>query len=384
MRLGRWLVCGALFGIVTAITAEGCSSSSTYPDNVCGAPTPCQPSIAPTPSQIMDCTTRIDDKACGEAYKAMRECQTYRAKCTPSGSFDQSATNTECSAEIAANDACIRNQPLDGGFDSGGCRPRTCAQANASCGTINDGCGGTLSCGTCTNGQTCGTPTPNRCGCTCDPTWCGTLTACGTTLNCPNNCVAPKTCGGGGTPNRCGCLPNGTTTKTFSSSQTNSSIGIDAGAPLAWTSPSLAHLSDNSYATATMVPGTVTQYLVSESFGITLPVGATIDGIQVTVERSATGGLSTTDQAVYLIKGTNIQTAGDNKADLVTVWGTADSSINYGGPADKWGSTWTAADITSGGFGVAFAARYTGATGSEVARVDAISVTISYSGIICN
>ena len=45
------------------------------------------------------------------------------------------------------------------------CTPTTCAAQGKSCGTIADGCGGTLSCG---------------------------------------SCVAPQTCGGGGVPNVCG------------------------------------------------------------------------------------------------------------------------------------------------------------------------------------
>jgi acid phosphatase len=36
------------------------------------------------------------------------------------------------------------------------CTPTTCAAKGANCGTISDGCGGTLSCGTCTPPQTCG------------------------------------------------------------------------------------------------------------------------------------------------------------------------------------------------------------------------------------
>ena len=45
------------------------------------------------------------------------------------------------------------------------CAPTTCAAQGASCGSIADGCGGTLSCGTCTAPQTCGgAGTANACG----------------------------------------------------------------------------------------------------------------------------------------------------------------------------------------------------------------------------
>lgn len=45
------------------------------------------------------------------------------------------------------------------------CTPKTCAQVGANCGSVSDGCGGTLSCGSCTAPATCGGGgTPNVCG----------------------------------------------------------------------------------------------------------------------------------------------------------------------------------------------------------------------------
>ncbi|HSQ67924.1 MAG TPA: hypothetical protein VLM85_32160 [Polyangiaceae bacterium] len=91
------------------------------------------------------------------------------------------------------------------------CTPTTCAAQGKNCGTISDGCGGTLSCGTCTSPQTCGGGgTPNVCG-TCTPTSCtaqgkncGTISdGCGGTLSC-GTCTSPQTCGGGGVANVCG------------------------------------------------------------------------------------------------------------------------------------------------------------------------------------
>jgi hypothetical protein len=35
------------------------------------------------------------------------------------------------------------------------CQPKTCASLGDNCGAVADGCGGTLSCGTCGSGQTC-------------------------------------------------------------------------------------------------------------------------------------------------------------------------------------------------------------------------------------
>ncbi|HEX8794683.1 MAG TPA: hypothetical protein VF765_27240, partial [Polyangiaceae bacterium] len=94
-----------------------------------------------------------------------------------------------------------------------GCTPITTCPAPDNCGTISNGCGGTINCGTCTGTNTCGGGgTPNVCGCTpittCPaPDNCGTISnGCGGTVNC-GTCTGTNTCGGGGTPNVCGCTP---------------------------------------------------------------------------------------------------------------------------------------------------------------------------------
>jgi len=55
---------------------------------------------------------------------------------------------------------------LAGGFlagcgSSSTCTPTTCSAQNATCGSISDGCGATLSCGTCGTGLACGTGSNN-------------------------------------------------------------------------------------------------------------------------------------------------------------------------------------------------------------------------------
>ncbi len=42
-----------------------------------------------------------------------------------------------------------------GNFANATCHAKTCADVNATCGSIADGCGGTIACGACANGQTC-------------------------------------------------------------------------------------------------------------------------------------------------------------------------------------------------------------------------------------
>ena len=91
------------------------------------------------------------------------------------------------------------------------CVPDTCTSLNADCGTLPDGCGGELICGTCPAGQTCGAGGANLCGegectpvtCAAQAAECGSISdGCGNTLNC-GTCPAGETCGGGGIPNLC-------------------------------------------------------------------------------------------------------------------------------------------------------------------------------------
>jgi hypothetical protein len=126
-----------------------------------------------------------------------------------------------CGNEVDCG-SCPSGQTCGGGNPGApnvcGCTRLTTCPGGADCGTISDGCGGTVSCGgACPSGQTCGggnPGAPNVCGCTpktcavdyaglCGPfgDGCGGVVTCG--------CPAPQTCGGGtpSNPVLCGCTP---------------------------------------------------------------------------------------------------------------------------------------------------------------------------------
>jgi hypothetical protein len=100
---------------------------------------------------------------------------------------------------------------LDGGPDA--CVPVSCANFGANCGSIPDGCGQTLDCGTCSGSGRCVANAnngwaPNSC---CTPKTCADLgwtcgpagDGCGGMLDC-GSCAPPSTCGGGGVTGQCG------------------------------------------------------------------------------------------------------------------------------------------------------------------------------------
>lgn len=89
--------------------------------------------------------------------------------------------------------------------DGGPCSPKTCVQVEAMCGTVPDGCGGTIDCGSCPAGQTCGGGGVNQCGpSACVPKTCSqlgmecgwTTDQCGTAIDC-GSCPASTECVGG-------------------------------------------------------------------------------------------------------------------------------------------------------------------------------------------
>ena len=99
------------------------------------------------------------------------------------------------------------------------CTPKTCASYGAQCGSVPDGCGGSVNCPPCPNGTVCGGGgVANQCGAiSCTPKTCSqqgiqcgqTGNGCGGIADCPD-CPSGQTCGGGGTPNVCGapaCTP---------------------------------------------------------------------------------------------------------------------------------------------------------------------------------
>jgi len=124
----------------------------------------------------------------------------------------------ECAKGSVCNLAYNRCEPAPKA-SGGQCVPAAakelCAGKNAECGYISDGCGGTVKCGDCAVGKSCGTEgIANRCGPP-EPAWqciveqreCGATTAMcgGKTVNC-GTCTKPDVCNSNG---KCGapCTP---------------------------------------------------------------------------------------------------------------------------------------------------------------------------------
>jgi hypothetical protein len=158
------------------------------------------------------------------------------------------------------------------------------------------------------------------------------------------------------------------------------------GSSISFSSPLSILTSDNNRASAAALISLLegqTEYLKATNFGFSIPASATICGIGVSVEKSATGignvlflESYVTDNSVRLVKN-NVVT-GNNKATS-THWGTTDVTASYGGNGDSWGVTLLPADINNSNFGVAFSADVHGLVALiPSARVDHINITVYY------
>lgn len=170
------------------------------------------------------------------------------------------------------------------------------------------------------------------------------------------------------------------TTEAFSQSQTRiAGVGENNGSGRVWNNPGNITADDTNYATAALTGNETSRYLRARDFGFTIPTGATITGISVTIMRQSSsnaGGNSVDDNVVRLMK--NLTLAGNNYA-TTTDWPTTMSAANYGtGTTDMWGTTWTEADINNANFGLYF--RVTNESGNNrTASVDYVEITVYYT-----
>jgi len=145
-----------------------------------------------------------------------------------------------------------------------------------------------------------------------------------------------------------------------------------------WNVPVNAKSSDNIRSNANaLVLGDISNYLIVEDFGLTIPANASICGIEVEIEKSALGILSTIkDNEIKLVSGGTVM--GANRK-LNTNWNNNDSYETYGGNNDMWELSLTPGDVNSSNFGVAISVSLNAVSVLPVARVDHLRIIIYYT-----
>ena len=156
----------------------------------------------------------------------------------------------------------------------------------------------------------------------------------------------------------------------------NAAVGTEI-----WSNPNNAKISDNIY-TGIVVGGVATShYLKATNFGFSIPVGATIDGILVEIEREAdqnSADDNVKDSSVKIVKADG-SIGATNKADTVNKWPTTDTYKSYGSAIDLWGESWTSTDINDVDFGVVLSVVLTCLDWGVAALVDHIRITVYYT-----
>ena len=177
--------------------------------------------------RLLDCGGCPAGESCGGDGTA-NVCGKGSGMCTPlvcapaggrlCGTFGDGCGHVVACGACPDGSACGANKPYvcPGKPGMTGCVPQTCDVAGGRfCGTVGDGCGGTLACGDCPTGQVCGANVPNLCApnpASCMPITCNTAggqycgkigNGCGKPLDC-GACPAGQSCGGSGVANLCG------------------------------------------------------------------------------------------------------------------------------------------------------------------------------------
>lgn len=154
--------------------------------------------------------------------------------------------------------------------------------------------------------------------------------------------------------------------------------GADDGSTgfVTWSNPGRITADDASNATILLDDGDISHYLKGTTAGnlFSIPAGATIDGVEVTIERASGFGSTILDTTVKLVVGGVV--SGDNKVEFAS-WPATMTAQVYGGPADLWGLSLTPADVNASNFGAVLTAE--GATALDTGSVDYMSVTIYYT-----
>jgi hypothetical protein len=141
---------------------------------------------------------------------------------------------------------------------------------------------------------------------------------------------------------------------------------------IAWTDANNAMASDDSRASCVMGADETSDLLIASDFGFSIPAGATIDGVEVEIEKRASG-VAGGDNIALWVEGSQ---QGDNKASAGE-WPASDTYETYGGAADLWALSLTAEQVNASDFGVTLSVLTD--SGGGTAEVDHIRITVYYT-----
>lgn len=142
-----------------------------------------------------------------------------------------------------------------------------------------------------------------------------------------------------------------------------------------WSNPSNAEADDGSYTTATLFGSDSSQQLRLTNFGFSIPGGSSIDGLELSIEKSKTGSGNIKDDSLsFRLSGGDVGSGFADSGD----WPGSDAVTTYGGSSSAFGYAWVTTDINDSGFGIDIKCKET--LGSlAIAQIDYVTIKIYYS-----
>lgn len=155
------------------------------------------------------------------------------------------------------------------------------------------------------------------------------------------------------------------------------------GASGSWTTPTNIATTNAVYSVISIAAsGISTGPLSSSAFGFTIPVGSTINGIQVDIVRHCSAVTSCNISGVLGAQAQITKVAATGVGTILNDainWGTTDATTTFGGSASLLGLTWTVSDINSSGFGFIMSVENANGTTARTASVDSILITVTFT-----
>jgi hypothetical protein len=149
-------------------------------------------------------------------------------------------------------------------------------------------------------------------------------------------------------------------------------VGDKADSP--WDHLEGMYSDTTSQAICSLEPGQNSDNIILSNFNFSIPSGAIIKGVKITLEKQG-GTMGFTDKTVRLI--INGQPLGNNYA-LNDYWRTEPTRAYYGSETNLWGLNLTASDINSPDFGVMLQVANSDMGSTSTAQLGFIRVTVTY------
>lgn len=154
------------------------------------------------------------------------------------------------------------------------------------------------------------------------------------------------------------------------SPSTNGTPATYDGSATEYTSPENAYADDAAYATVTDNEANY-KYQSYGGFGISIPAGATILGIELKAKGKASAVVVPNDILIYN------KTANDWYSNSGNFFTTTEAEQSYGGASDLMGFSWQASDFSDANFAIIH--RTGGSNNARVTSLNHLTVKVYYS-----